>query len=605
MLLTANLNQQPWNSTFPTLILLKKCKSLSDINQIHARLLTTGFIKNTFLTTKIILSFSTSLQAPLIEFARYIFFRHHAFEFNEKEEEEKDPFLWNALWLVSLMLENGAFADKFTLSLVLKACSRAGLVKEGMQIHGLLKKLEFGSDLFLQNCLISLYVKCGCLVDARLLFDRMPKRDSVTYNSMIDGYVKGGRIDLARAVFDCIPLEERNLISWNSLISGYAQFEDGISVAWQLFEKMPERDLISWNSMIDGCVKCGRMEDAQALFDTMPNRDIVSWANMIDGYAKNGSVDIARCFFDEMPERDVVACNAMMGGYLQNGYCTQALGIFYGMQSDGNFSPDNATLLIALSAIAQLGHIEKGIAIHCYIEEIGFSLDGRLGVALIDMYSKCGSIENAMMLFENIKEKSVDHWNAIIGGLAIHGLGELAFDFLMEMKRMRVEPDDITFIGILHACGHAGLKSLQVEPKLQHYGCMVDILGRAGHIEEAKHFVQEMPVEPNDVIWRSLLSACKTHESFNVGQPVAENLIRLDSPSPSSYVLVSNMYAGLGKWSDVRKVRAMMKGKNLKKIPGCSWIELEGPVHAFFELHVQVVFTSLIGSTSRSRSILA
>ncbi|KAJ6400413.1 hypothetical protein OIU84_015958 [Salix udensis] len=188
---------------------------------------------------------------------------------------------------------------------------------------------------------------------------------------MIDGYVKGGRIDLARAVFDCIPLEERNLISWNSLISGYAQFEDGISVAWQLFEKMPERDLISWNSMIDGCVKCGRMEDAQALFDTMPNRDIVSWANMIDGYAKNGRVDIARCFFDEMPERDVVACNAMMGGYLQNGYCMEALGIFYGMQSDGNFSPDNATLLIALSAIAQLGHIEKGIAIHCYIEEIG------------------------------------------------------------------------------------------------------------------------------------------------------------------------------------------------------------------------------------------
>jgi len=609
MLLSANLNQQPWNSAIPTLVLLKKCKRLSDINQIHARLLTTGFIKNTFLTTKIILSFSTSLHAPLIEFARFIFFRHHAFEFDEKEEEEeKDPFLWNAIiktyshghdpkeamWLVSLMLENGAFADKFTLSLVLKACSRVGLVKEGMQIHGLLKKLEFGSDLFLQNCLISFYVKCGCLVRASQVFDRMPKRDSVSYNSMIDGYVKGGRIDLARVVFDCIPLEERNLISWNSLIRGYAQSEDGILVAWQLFEKMPERDLISWNSMIDGCVKCGRMEDAQGLFDRMPNRDIVSWANMIDGYAKNGRVDIARSLFDEMPERDVVACNAMMGGYVQNGYCMEALGIFYGMQSDGNFLLDNATLLIALSAIAQLGHIDKGVAIHRFIEEIGFSLNGRLGVALIDMYSKCGSIENAMMVFENIKEKSVDHWNAIIGGLAIHGLGELAFDFLMEMERMRVEPDDITFIGLLNACGHAGLvkegmmcfelmrRVHKVEPKLQHYGCMVDILGRAGHIEEAKNFVEEMPFEPNDVIWRSLLSACKTHESFNVGQPVAENLMRLDSPSPSSYVLASNMYAGLGKWNDVRKVRAMMKQKNLKKIPGCSWIELEGHVYAFF-----------------------
>ncbi|KAG6749389.1 hypothetical protein POTOM_046434 [Populus tomentosa] len=336
------------------------------------------------------------------------------------------------------------------------------------------------------------------------------------------------------------------------------------------------------------------MEDAQGLFDRMPNRDIVSWASMIDGYAKNGRVDIARCLFDEMPERDVVACNAMMGGYVQNGYCMEALGIFYGMQSDGNFLLDNATLLIALSAIAQLGHIDKGVAIHCFIEEIGFSLDGRLGVALIDMYSKCGSIENAMMVFENIKEKSVDHWNAIIGGLAIHGLGELALDFLMEMERMRVEPDDITFIGLLNACGHAGLvkegmmcfelmrRVHKVEPKLQHYGCMVDILGRAGHIEEAKKFVEEMPVEPNDVIWRSLLSACKMHGSFNVGQPVAENLMRLDSPSPSSYVLASNMYAGLGKWNDVRKVRAMMKEKNLKKVPGCSWIELGGHVHAFF-----------------------
>ncbi|CAK7347903.1 unnamed protein product [Dovyalis caffra] len=607
MLLSANLNQQPWNSAIPTLILLKKCKTLNEINQIHARLLTTGFMKDTFLTTKIILSLSTSLHAPLIEFARCIFFRHHAFEFNEKEEE-KDPFLWNAviktyshgrnpkkaLWLFSSMLENGAFVDKFTLSLVLKACSRVGLVKEGMQIHGLLKKFEFGSDLFLQNCLISLYVKCGCLVYARQMFDRMSKRDSVSYNSLIDGYVKGGRIDLARVVFDCIPVEERNLISWNSLISGYAQSEDGILVAWQLFVKMPDRDLISWNLMIDGCLKCGRMKDAQGLFDRMPNRDIVSWANMIDGHAKKGSVDIARNLFDEMPERDVVACNAMMGGYVQNGYCMEALSIFYGMQSEGNFFPDNATLLIALSAIAQLGHIEKGVAIHCYLEENGFSLDGRLGVALIDMYSKCGSIKTAMMIFEDIKEKSVDHWNAIIGGLAIHGLGELAFDFLMDMERMCVEPDDITFIGLLNACGHAGLvkegmmcfelmrRVHKVEPKLQHYGCMVDILGRAGHIEEAKQLVDEMPIEPNDVIWRSLLSACRTHESFNVGQLVAENLIRLDSSSSSSYVLVSNTYAGLGKWNDVRKVRAMMKEKSLKKIPGCSWIELEGLVHEFF-----------------------
>lgn len=570
-------------------------------------MITTGFIKNSSLTTKIILSLSSSPHRPLIEFARYIFFTRHAFR-ADNQEEEGDPFLWNAiiktyshghdpkeaLLVFSLMLENGVFVDQFSLSLVLKASSRVGLVKEGMQIHGLLKKMDFGSDLFLQNCLITMYIRCRYVEVGRQVFDRMTMRDSVSYNSMIYGYVKSRRIDLAREVFDFMPMEERTLISWNSLLSGYAQLGDLLEVAWELFEKMPERDLISWNSMIDGCVKCGRMEDARALFDRMPKRDMVSWANMIVGYAKLGDVDIARSLFDEMPERDVVVCNALMGGYVQNGYFMEALDILYGMQSDSNISPDSATLLISLSAIAQLGHIDKGVAIHCYMEKNGFSLDGKLGVALIDMYSKCGSIDNAMWVFEDIKEKGVDHWNAMIGGLAIHGLGDLAFDLLMEMERVGVKPDDITFIALLNACGHAGLvkegmicfelmrRVHNVEPKLQHYGCMVDILGRAGYIDEARKFIEDLPVEPNDVIWRTLLSACKNHESFNIGQPVDEHLIRLDSYNSSSYVLLSNMYAGLGMWNGVNRVRTMMKERNLKKIPGCSWIELEGIVHEFF-----------------------
>ncbi|KAM4104933.1 hypothetical protein ACJW30_06G195600 [Castanea mollissima] len=605
MLLCVNSHHQPWNSTLPTLILLPNCKTSNDVNQIHARLLTTGFIRNDFLTTKIILNFISSPHAHLVEFARHVFFTRHAFRVRRKQE---DPFLWNAvmksyshgrepkqaLAMLCLMLENGVFVDKFTFSLVLKACSRVGLVKEGMQIHGLLKKMEFGLDVFLQNCLIWWYLRSGFVEIARQVFDRMPKRDSVSYNSMIDGYVKCGMIKSARNLFDCMPVEEKNLISWNSMISGYARSKDGLDVAWELFEKMPARDLVSWNTMIDGCVKHGKIENAHRLFNQMPKRDVVSWANMIDGYAKLSSIDAARSLFDGMPERDVVACNAMMAGYVQNGYCMEAVKIFHDMLSKSEMLPDATTLLIVLSAIAQLGHIEKGISIHHYIEENGFSLNGKLGVALIDMYSKCGSIGNAKSVFEKIEEKSIDHWNAMIGGLAIHGLGELAFDLFMEMEKFCVKPDDITFIGVLNACGHAGLvkeglicfdlmrRVHKVQPKLQHYGCMIDMFGRSGQIEEARALIEEMPIEPNDVIWRTLLGACKNQENFNIGEPIANSLIRLDYNNPSSYVLLSNIYAGQGMWNEVSRVRMMMKERNLKKTPGCSWIELEGTVHEFF-----------------------
>ena len=314
---------------------------------------------------------------------------------------------------------------------------------------------------------------------------------------------------------------------------------------------------------------------------------------MVNGHAKLGEIDIARGLFVEMPEMDVISCNAMMARYVQNGYLMESLKNFHDMLSKELFL-DNATLLITLSAIAQLGHFDEGVALHCYIEDNGFSLSEKLGVALIDMYAKCGSIDNALSVFEDIDNKSIDHWNAILSGLAIHGLGEVAFELFMEMEKLFVKPNDITFIGVLNACNHAGLvkeglmcfelmkRVDKVEPKLQHYVCMVDILGQAGHVEETKKFVEKMSIEPNDVVWRTLLSACRNHENFTIGEPVAKHLISVDSYNLSSYVLLSNIYAGFGIWNDVHRIRMMMKQRDLKKIPGCSQIELEGNVHKFF-----------------------
>lgn len=605
MLLCAN-STQSWNSTIPTFSLLQHCKTLNDIKQIHARLITTGFIKNPNFTTKLILNFCSSPYTPLIQFARYLLLSQHAII--AKKNTHFDPFLFNAviksfavgnyepkqaLFVFNFMVENGICVDKYSFSLVLKACSRFGFLKEGMQIHGLLRKLEIGSELYLQNCLISLYVKCGCVEFARQMFDRMPERDSVSYNAMIDGYVKVGLLSLARELFDCMPIKEKNLISWNSMIGGYMQCKDELDRAWELFEEMPKRDMITWNLMIDGLVKCKQMAVAHDLFDRMPERDAITWATMVDGYVKIGSLDIARNLFDQTPGKDIVVCNAMMAGYVQNGNFLEALEFFHDILQMKFLFPDRTTFSIVLSAISQLGQVDEGIAVHSYIQDNGIIIDGKLAVALIDMYSKCGTIDMAIEVFESLKGKDVDHWNAMICGLAVHGFGELAFELFMQMQKLHLKPDDITFIGLLNACGHAGLvKEGQIcfelmrrvhnlEPKLQHYGCMVDIFGRAGRLKEAKKVIDEMPIEPNDIIWRALLSACINYGNFDLGQQVAEHLMRLDYGNSGFYVLLSNMYAGFGMWDDVSRIRTVMEDRALKKLPGCSSIELNGAVHEF------------------------
>ncbi|KAK6920285.1 Pentatricopeptide repeat [Dillenia turbinata] len=266
-----------------------------------------------------------------------------------------------------------------------------------------------------------------CVGFARQMSDQMVKRDCVCFNSMIEGYVKFGMVDLARELFNSMPMEERNSISWNTMISGCVQSLIGFLVALELFGKMSKKYVVSWNLIIGGFVKRGKKEDAYDMFRKMPVKDVVSWANMVYGYAKIGEVDVARSFIDEMPERDVIACNFMLTGYVQNGCCTEAWQLFQYMQSGLGLLPDGATLGRTAS----------------------FGL--KIGVALINKFAKCGSIENAMLVFGSIEYKDVDHWNAMIGGLAIHGPGEMAFELFMEMERLLVKPDDITFIRVLSA----------------------------------------------------------------------------------------------------------------------------------------------------------
>ncbi|ONK64125.1 uncharacterized protein A4U43_C07F22340 [Asparagus officinalis] len=577
---------------------LSKFKTHHQTNQLHAHLITTGLTRNPSLSSNLILSLLSSPLSPHPHLAHRLFFSslstqttHPQFLFNAilKSLSPLDSIL-----TFSLMLSHNVPPNKFTLSIILKACSKSNSFEQGAMIHSFVIKSGLGSNIYLHNALVAFYAKCGCLEIARQVFDRIGVKDSVSWNSMIDGYLKSGRLEIAKGIFDGMRDGDRNLVTWNTMIGGYLLFrgDSRIGLAREMFDRMPERDSVSWNLMIDGYAKCRRMNDALELFEKMPQKNVISWATVIAGYMDIGSIDKALILFEEMPERDVVAWNIMLAGYVKNGKFIEALHLFNEMGKLSSLAPDCTTLAIVLSAISELGRIQDGIAVHKYIKRNRLPLNGKLSVGLIDMYSKCGRLEEALQVFA-ICRTSIDQWNAMICGLAIHGYGKLALKLFYEMERLSLKPDDITFIGVLNACSHSGLVNeglmcfdiirgkYRLEPKMQHYGCIVDILGRAGRLEEAWGLIEEMPFEPNDVIWKSLLSSCRKYGDFDMGLKIARVLTERSSCSSSSYLLLSHVYAEIGMWREARNVRMMMKERDMIKVPGCSWIELDGVMYEF------------------------
>lgn len=418
---------------------------------------------------------------------------------------------------------------QFSLPSVLKACGRTPALEEGRQIHAQVLKFRLWIDPFVSNSLLRMYLALGEMRTARWVFERMPKRDVISWNSLIAGYFRAGEIESACRVF----------------------------------EEMPEKDLVSWNSMLDGYVKCGKCKLARELFEKMDRRDVVSWTTMVSGYALNNH-----------PKEAMELFKKMLG-----------LGI----------RPDVAAIVSVLSAVADLGFVEEGKWIHEYVNRNKISLSsGFLGSALVDMYSKCGYIDNAYHVFRSIfKRKRVGDWNSMISGLAIHGLGREALEIFHEMERTEIEPNDITFLGILTACSHGGLvqdgqfyfkhfcEKYHLVPKIQHYGCLIDLLGRAGHVEEAYRIIEEMSVEADVLAWKSMLSASVKHGHVGLGECAALRAIELAPDDSSCYVLLSNIYAKAGRWSDVARIRSAMKERGVRKIPGCSTIIIDCEMHEF------------------------
>eukprot|EP01018_Ginkgo_biloba_P013026 Gb_04659 [translate_table: standard] len=477
---------------------------------------------------------------------------------------------------------SGTSTDVFSSNCMITKYSKDGMIEDARQVFD--KMLE--RNVISWTSMIAGYFENGKTDDASQLFDQMPERDVVSWTTMIAGYARNGRIEDARHIFNRMP--ERNLVSWTAMIAGYAQngmMENALElfdkipertlISWnaliagcvqngemeyarQLFEEMPERNVVSWTTMIAGYVHDGRLEDARSLFDKMPTRNVVSWTAMISGYTQYGRIQDARQLFDRIPQRDIIAWSAMITGYVQNGYGEEALILFRQMKQAG-IKPNQSTFTSVLSACAILGALENGKQVHERLIKTGFMADVCVQNALITMYARSGSISDSRQTFDKMPERELVSWNAIIVGHAQHGHGKEATGCFDQMQLLGIKPDHITFIGVLSACSHAGLvdegwqyfdsmsRDFYILPQSDHYACMVDLLGRSGHLYEAVDLVNKMPFEPNSVVWVALLDACRVHFNIEIGKWAAERLFELKPLKATTYVLLSNIYAMFGR----------------------------------------------------------
>ncbi|KAL2515624.1 Pentatricopeptide repeat-containing protein [Forsythia ovata] len=554
----------------PKTLILEQCKTIRDLNQVHAHLIKTRFFHHPAVSEPLLESATLLVPDATIEYAVSIF---HAFElpdssaynvmirgYTKKELPEK------AILLFRQMIEHAVDPDEFTFPSILKACSRLRASREGEQIHAHVVKLQngFGSKEFVENALVYMYASCGRVRLARQVFDRMSNRSAITWNSMSSGYVRGGY--------------------WQEVVG--------------LFLKMLEMDVgfneVTLISVLTACGRVGDLELGEWIYEYVEANGLMKNANLvtslIDMYAKCGHVDIARGLFDKLCRKDVVSWSAMICGYCQANQCKEALALFHEMQR-ANVEPNEVTMVSVLSSCAILGALETGKWVHSYIKKKNLKLTVTLGTALVDFYAKCGCVDNAIDVFRVMPSRNVWSWTALIQGLANDGQGKRALEFYNLMLKENIVPNNVTFIAVLCACSHAGLvdegrglfasmsRDFGIEPRIEHYGCVVDMLGRTGLIDVAYQFIKNMPIKPNAIIWRTLLASCRVHKNVEIGEESLKNAVRLESAHSGDYILLSNLYASVGRSDDATSLRNEMKVLGIKKNPGCSYLELDGVVH--------------------------
>lgn len=481
--------------------------------------------------------------------------------------------------------KSGDRSDNIVVTAAIKACAQLSNMYLGSSLHTQMYKHGYSSDVYVGTSLVGFYSRLDGIQIARKVFDEMPVRNVVSWNTILAAYLKDGFLESARKVFDEMPI--RDVISWNSMVSGYAKAGD-MQSAIILFCEMPEKNPASWNSIICGWIDCGKIAFARDLFDQMHQKSTVSWVTMISGYTRSGDVDSAKSLFDQMDERDLFSWNAMITCYAQSGQPREAIELFNQMRKlyiNGHLYPDKMTFSSIISACSQLGDLRFGLWIEGFMRDLQIELDEHLRTAFIDFYAKCGSIERASELFIGSSKRDLVSYSAMILGCGMNGKASDAIHLFDKMLDDDIVPNSVTFTGLLAAYRHAGLveegircftsmwRDHKVAPSCNHYAIMVDLFGRVGRLDEAYRLIKSMPMQPHVGAWGALLLACRLHGNAKLGEIAAHNCFKLDPKASGYYVLLANIYAEAGEWDKAKRLREVMTEKGVSTSIGFSWVE--------------------------------
>lgn len=582
-----------------------------------------------------------------------------------------NEFFEEAIYFYHRMLWEGVQVDHFTFPFVVKACTALFALVEGEKIHSRIIKMGFDIDLFICNSLIVMYSKLGCIDQSEKIFEDMPIKDLVSWNSMISGFVsvgdswrslmclrgmqnlgkipdrfslistlaacslkgyllsgkeahcqvirkyfesdsmiqtslidmygKCGLVDYSERLFN--KLSQRNIILWNAIIGAYA-LNNKAEEAFTCFKRMRafdnlDPDSVTLLNLLNSCLRLGSLFHGKSIHGFairngfFPN--VVLETALVDMYGKCGMLNMAECIFIGMKEKNLISWNTMIGAYVQSGSHEEALQLFQDLCSEP-LEPDEYTYTGILPAYAEISLPKQANQIHGRIIKSGFGFSSIIICnSLINMYAKCGDIQSAEKIFKRMScEKDVVSWNTIIMAYGIHGFGENSINLFSAMTQKGIKPNASTFVSLLTSCSIAGMvdeghkyfnlmmEDHDIDPGIEHYGCMLDLLGRSGNLDLAKNFIDKMPLAPTTRIWGSLLAASRHHGNLELAQLSADRITSLEhSNNVGCYLLLANMYADARRWEDSERIRQLMKDKGLQKTVAGTMIEHNGKTYQF------------------------
>lgn len=581
----------------------------------------------------------------------------------------RDGDLETAYSLFSEMRRQGIQPSEVTLLSILSGVS---VFTHARCLHGCAILYGFMSDINLSNSLLNVYGKCGSIEDSRKLFDYMEERDLVSWNSLISIYTQIGNLSEVLQLLKTMWVEgmgpdQKTFGSLLSVAASTGELKLGrlvhgkilragfefdahvvtslivmylkgrnIDIAFQIFERNSNKDVVLWTAMISGLVQNESANKALAVFCQMlkfrvkPSTptiasvitacaqlgsfdlgtsvhgyilrqelpvDIAAQNSLITMYAKCGSLDRSFAVFDKMSKRDLVSWNAIIAGYAQNGYISKALFLFNEMRKEDCLTPDSITIVSLLKGCASIGALHFGKWIHSYVIRNSLRPCIMVDTALVDMYSKCGDLDTAQNCFNEMPCQDLVSWGAIIAGYGCHGKGETALWLYSKLLRSGMKPNHVIFLSVLSSCSHNGLidqglniyqsmsKDFGIAPNLEHHACVVDLLSRAGRVEEAYNLYQKTFPEPMLDVLGILLDACRANGKNELGDVIAKDVLKLRPMNAGNYVQLAHCYASTHNWEGVGEVWTHMKSLGLRKVPGWSFIDINGTITTFFTDH--------------------